>query len=177
MKHFFHILTICCILLSSCAIQHQVEPKRYDTLSQKANVSLEFDQHKYILGSTIQLWRNELIILSIQPMKGVEMARIEATPDSILLVDKLNRRYTTLPYDFLGKQLVPEPSFKLLQQFITIPTKQQKKEKNKQEFTINQHRIAIECTFLQREYNTLDTPRRINLKKYKQVSLREIIPL
>ena len=165
------------LMLCSCVVQRQAEPKRYDTLSQKANLTLEFDQHQYTIGSTIQLWQNELIIFSLQPVVGLEVVRIEATPDSVLLVDKMNRQYTTLTYDSYETLITPEPSFKMIQQFVTTPTKNSQKPQSKQSFSVGKHRIGIGGTFTQREYNTLGSPRRINLKKFKQVSLRDILPL
>ena len=52
-----------------------------------------------------------------------------------------------------------------------------KKFTNRIEFSTNGHQMTIECAFMHRKYNTLTTPRRKKKKKYKRVSLREILPL
>lgn len=174
-KYLIPILIICCVLLTSCGVQRHATPKRYNTLSQKASTTLQFNQHSYTMGSTMQLWKNELIIISLQPLLGIEMVRIEATQDSVLIVDKMNRRYTTLAYNLFEKDVHPKPSFKLIQQFLTTP--QNGKEKKQQRFDFGKHHISISCQFSQREYNALSNPKRINLKKYKQVTLRDILPL
>lgn len=174
-KYLIYLAIVCCALLTSCGVQRHASPKRYDTLSQKASTTLQFNQHSYTMSSTIQLWKDELIIISLQPLLGIEMVRIEATQDSVLIVDKMNRRYTTLAYNLFSKDVHPKPSFKLVQQFMTAPSTD--KAKVEQRFDYGKHHISISCQFSQREYNALSTPKRINLKKYKQVTLRDILPL
>jgi hypothetical protein len=176
MKRLIPILVLCG-LLSSCATKRQAEPRRYQTLSQKANVTLQFDQRAYSMNCSVQMWRNELIVLSLQPVLGIEMFRLEATPDSMVVIDKMNRRYTTMAYDWGGKQLQPTPSFKMIQNFITPPALPKIKASSGKSFEVGNHRISIDCTFWQRDYNTLTEPKRIDLKKYKRVSLRDILPL
>ena len=176
MKKIIPILLWCC-LLSSCAVQRQTEPRRYQTLTQKANATLQFDQREYSMSCSIQMWRNELIILSLQPILGVEMFRLEASQDSVLVIDKMNRRYTTLAYEWASQAVQPTPSYKMIQDFVTPPLLSQSKATSQRTFEIGKHKIGIKCAFSQREYNTLTTPKRLDLKKYKRVSLREIIPL
>ena len=176
MKRLIPILVLCG-LLTSCATKRQAEPRRYHTLNQKANVTLQFDHREYSMNCGIQMWRNELIVLSLQPVLGIEMFRIEATPDSMIIIDKMNRRYTTLAYDLGEKHLQPTPSFKMIQNFITPPALPKIKASSKKSFEVGNHRISIGCTFWQRDYNTLADPKRIDLKKYKRVSLRDILPI
>lgn len=177
MKHIIPIIALICLLLSSCGTQQQITPKRYQTLSQKANATLRFDEHQYTMNCTVQMWRDELVILSLQPILGIEMFRIEASMDSVLIVDKMNRRYTTLAYDWAKKNIHPTPSFKLIQDYVSASIPKIKKARNEIDFSVGQHKISIQCAFSHREYNQLTTPRRLVLKKYKRVSLREILPL
>lgn len=177
MKRLFPIIALCGLLFASCSTQRSAEPRRFQTLHQKANVTLQFDQRQYSMAATVQVWRNDLIILSLQPMLGIEMVRAEATKDSVLLIDKMNQRYTVLHYDMFQKLVTPAPSYRLIQDFVTAPQKPNIKTKTEQSFEMGNHKIAIACSFTQREYNTLKSPKRLDLKKYKQVSLREILPL
>jgi hypothetical protein len=176
MKRLVPILVLCS-LLSSCAVKRQAEPRRYQTLTQKANATLQFDQREYSMSCSIQIWRNELIILSLQPVLGIEMFRLEASQDSVVVIDKMNRRYTTLAYDWASKAVQPTPSYKMIQDFVTAPLLSHAKASSQRSFEIGGHKIGIKCAFWQREYNTLEAPKRQDLKKYKQVSLREILPL
>ena len=55
--------------------------------------------------------------------------------------------------------------------------KKKKKQQNQVTFQIGASEIAIQCAFSQRGYDKLGAPRRMNLQKYKRVSLHEILPL
>ena len=176
MKRLIPILVLCG-LLSSCAIKRQADPRRYQNMTQKANATLQYDQREYSMSCSIQIWRNEMVMLSLQPILGIEMFRIEALQDSIWIIDKMNRRYTTLAYEWASQTIHPAPSYKMIQEFVTSPQISQEKATNQRFFEIGGHKIGIKCAFWQREYNTLAAPKRQDLKKYKRVSLREILPL
>lgn len=177
MKRIIPVILMCSWLVCSCGIQRSTEPRRYETLHQRANATLQLDQHQYTMASTIQLWRNKLIIFSLQPMLGIEMVRVEATKDSVWLFDKMNRRYTTLAYSDFEGQIHPTPSYKLIQDFVTTPHTPTIKTNNQVNFSANGHRLAITCTFSNREYNTLKEPKQLDTRKYRRVSLREVLPL
>ena len=177
MKQLVPIIALYALLLCSCASQRQTEPKHYKTLSEKATTTLRFNQREYSINCSVQIWRNELIILSLQPILGIEMFRIEATKDSLLVLDKMNRRYTTLAYHWAEREIRPMPSFKMIQDFVTAPTLKKINVSSELSFAFGGHEIGVKCTFSHREYNTLTVPKRIDLKKYKRVSLRDILPL
>lgn len=177
MKRIYTIIVLCSILLCSCGIQHTAVPRRYQSMTEKANITLLFDNHQYTMNCTVQMWRNQLIVLSLQPILGIEMIRVEATPDSVLIVDKMNRRYASIAYDWADKDVTPTPSFKLIQEFVTTPLNTKQKATPEKRFQVGTHTIAIQSTFSQREYNKLAEPKRLELKKYKRVSLHDILPL
>ena len=53
--------------------------------------------------ATLRWQRSTAMSLSIQPMAGIEMFRIEANGDYVTIIDKLNRRYTRLTYNDLAE--------------------------------------------------------------------------
>jgi PBP1b-binding outer membrane lipoprotein LpoB len=179
MKKILPIIALSCLILASCSTQRTAEPKRYQSMQEKAHTTLQLDQRQYSMNASVQVWRNELIILSLQPMLGIEMVRAEVTPDSIVLVDKLNKRYTVMDYSMFEQIAKPALSYKMIQDYVTAPQQQTKKKKSQGElrFQIGQHVLRIQCAFSQREYNSLKSPKRQDLKKYKQTTLREILPI
>ncbi len=60
--------------------------------------------------------RDSMLTISIMPMLGIEMLRIEATPDSICIIDKLNRRYATTDYKTINQVLTPHLTWNVLQE-------------------------------------------------------------
>lgn len=178
MKHVLPILLLLSVIISSCSTSRSLESHHYQTLYQKANINLQLDEQQYTMGCTVQLWRNELIIISLQPVLGIEMIRIEANKDSISIFDKMNRQYTTIAFrDIPKREIQPVPSFKILQDFVTSPNSTTVETKNKQSFRFGKHQISISSSFNQREYNTLKAPRRLDTRKYKRITLRDILPL
>ena len=172
-KNIF-IITILALLLCSCASSKQ-SVKRSQTLMQRSEVTLRFDQHEFNVGGVIKLWKNELIMISGIPMLGIEMARLEATQDSIYVFDKFNRRYTVMSYDDISTQIDHKLNYKLLQQIILNHAASSKPIEMK--FSAGKHDLTIICYFTNKELDTLKTPKRLNKNRFKQVSLKEIIPL
>jgi hypothetical protein len=120
----------------------------------------------------LKVWKNELIVLSVTPVMGIELFRLEATPDQVTIIDKLNRRYTIMTYEDINKLSPRRISYKMLQLLI-----------NKAEKEINfdlqagTHTLQLKANMGQREYNNQKEPQMVNTNKYKQVSLREILPI
>ena len=176
-KHIIYImLVIVMIGAYSCSVSKHAT-SRFQTMSQRAQLTLNWDQQQYGMNSTIRVWYDELTIISVQPMLGIEMVRMEAKQDSIWIFDKMNRRYTAISYKDLGQIINTKMTYKTLQEFVTAPIVENKKEYVAMELNTDRHQMKISCHFSNREYNTLQYPTQTNTNKYKRVSLREIIPL
>ena len=112
------LLIIITVVLSSCATSRRAT-SRYQTLSERAQVTLALDQRQYTMSSQVRIWRNELAIVSVQPMLGIEMIRMEATTNSLWIFDKMNRKYVVLSYPELQHLLNTHISYKTIQDFLT----------------------------------------------------------
>ena len=103
-KHIVPILlTITIIILSSCSVNRRMAT-RYQTLSQRVQLNMEWNASRYSMNGSIRVWRNEMVAISVQPMLGIEMVRVEATPDSIWVFDKMNRSYIAMEYGELREK-------------------------------------------------------------------------
>lgn len=174
-KHIFPTLLFMIIVISSCSVNRRVV-SRYQTLSQRAHVTLTWDQHNYSMNSTIRVWHNQLIVASIQPMLGIEMLRIEATPDSIWVFDKMNQQYATFDYTLLTQLTTKKISYTTLQDILSRPLASPESPTHL-ELTSSRHQLHLSWSFYQREYNTLPPPNRTKINRYKQVILHDILPL
>lgn len=175
-KHIISVLMIILmIVVSSCSVSRRAT-SRHQTLSQRAQVTLQYDQHQYSMSSVVRVWRNELVVISVQPMLGIELVRMEITPDSVMVFDKMNRRYVALAYSEIGQTLGSKISYKTIQDFMWRQAKKDK-EPLQLEFTYGKHHLKLSCEFSNRENNTLQSPTRTKTDKYKRVSLREILPI
>lgn len=83
---------------------------RYQTFSARLQFSLEMASGKELSSrGQLKIEKDSRLQLSIQPMLGIEMFRIELTPDSIKLLDRMNKRYIAEDYTKLEGE--PEIDF------------------------------------------------------------------
>ena len=150
-------------IISSCSVNRRMAT-RYQTLSQRVQLNLEWNTNRYSMNGSIRVWRNEMVVVSVQPMLGIEMVRIEATPDSICVFDKMNRRYLAINY-------------KTIQDFASQPITDNEKDKIVIEVTTGENHLKLASKFSNREYNTLQAPTKTKKNRYKRVSLKEMLPI
>lgn len=123
MKHLKYILPclLTAVLLSGCAAKKQVattqsaktnvvkkqtiqqraidaQPDFTSVVAQKAKFSINYQQRQISANGTISLIKDSIFIVSVQPLLGIELLRLEATPQEVVVVDKMNRRYVMMTY-------------------------------------------------------------------------------
>lgn len=91
----------------------------YNTLSIKFDVNIKFDDIDRTLGGTLRIRKDSLIWISITPALGIEVARIQFTPDSIMFMNKLKNEYFVKSYDYFDNKFQTDLSFKDLQAIFT----------------------------------------------------------
>ena len=115
---FIVLLVVFGIGLSGCHTQKhltQTEPEPvveetpqwHTCLVQNAEGILTIGGKTISANCTMQAVRDSLVVLSIMPMLGIELMRIEATPTEIIGIDKMNRQYTRITYDEINRLVTP----------------------------------------------------------------------
>ncbi len=67
---------------------------QYNTLSGKMNIELKTGDKKIGSKATLKLQKDKALQISVLiPIFGSEMFRLHVTPDSIVIIDRLNQRY------------------------------------------------------------------------------------
>ena len=92
---------------------------QFNTLS--ARMRLEFSGQDMEFSSRVHLKmiHNDRLQLSIQPLLGIEMFRIEITNDSIKVIDRMNKRYIADSHDELRRETDIDFNFRNLQALFT----------------------------------------------------------
>lgn len=70
----------------------QVEIPAHTSLQARLNVTLSFRDHVYTSNAALSVKTGSLMVVSLTPVLGIEVYRLEATPEGVTLLDKLNRR-------------------------------------------------------------------------------------
>ena len=66
-----------------------------------------------------QTVRDSMLVISVMPMMGMEILRLEATPTTIVGIDKMNAQYAEATFAEVNRQLRPEINWDILQQICT----------------------------------------------------------
>lgn len=92
-----------------------ISPSR-SNITAKASVEISCgDKEPLRFNSNIRIRRGEVIRFSVAPMLGIEVARVDITPDGILAVDRLHKRYVKAGFDELSSLVNTDLNFNILQ--------------------------------------------------------------
>ena len=84
------------------------------------HVELATDGEKLFSShAVLKIIRDSKLQISIQPFAGIEVARIEFTPDSVRMLDRMNKRYVADTFAPLGSNVQPALNFYNLQALFT----------------------------------------------------------
>jgi hypothetical protein len=71
----------------------------------RINLNLAFNGKALSVKGYMKIKKDSIISISIQPMLGFEATRMEISPDSIIVIDKINKQYSAESFSFLAKKI------------------------------------------------------------------------
>ena len=90
--------------------------KGWEALTARMTLELNIDGRKTTkLGGTLRVKRGEVIQLSLAPFLGIEIGRAEISPEGMLVVDRVNKRYVRVSFEELNVLSKINLSYDLLQ--------------------------------------------------------------
>ena len=92
---------------------------RFNTLSSRMKLEFSGRQQEFSSRVNLKMIYNDRIQLSIQPLLGIEVFRIEVTTDSVKILDRMNKRYMVDSYDNLKGETEIDFNFQNLQALFT----------------------------------------------------------
>jgi len=128
--HYKHILIICLLsgfVLNACKPKQKIvystssiEEKalnqlfsdvisnefQFTTFAAKLNVNLTNGSKSLSSKANIRIIKDNALQISVQPLFGVEMLRFYMNPDTVMVLDRMNKRYVVEPITSL-KELYP----------------------------------------------------------------------
>lgn len=87
----------------------------YNTISTKGKI--EFNGKE--VSAIFKIVKNEILQVSIRPVLGIEMARIDITPDKILFLDRFNKQYTEITFQEIQSSTGLDLNYYNLQSILT----------------------------------------------------------
>ena len=145
-------------------------PAWHTCLIQGAQATIITDEDKLSAAVTMQTVRDSMLVISVMPMLGMEMLRVEATPIEVTAIDKIHGRYATATYAEMNRKLTPSLNWDILQQLCSaeLPTGN---EKARLVYAFGDQTLELVITYPPRK---LDVPVRVmhqKLDKYTKVDV------
>lgn len=162
-KYLYLIIWVIACMLASCSTTRQVN--RVETSEQlkattlitslashssdftaftaKMNLTLgKEDKGGTKVSGTFRIKRDESIQLSVSPILGIEVAKLEITPTYFLVIDRIHKEYMRIDYEALSSLFNLPVDYKVLQSLflneVFLPGKETVKSSDLKSFRISQ---------------------------------------
>lgn len=182
MKRIAYLLLILVILAGCKSSKHLTAPTKEvatsSYLASKLQLTIPGKSGSMSVGGTMKMKSRERVQISLlMPIIRTEVARIEVTPDEVLLVDRMNKRFVRTTRNELKNILPKNADFSHLEKLITnasLPGG--KKELNGKDIGIPKLEKAKVrfYEFTTKEFSI--TPTELT-SRYRQVPLEELVKM
>lgn len=154
---------------------HSVEeekavPAWHTCLISGAHAVVTTDENKISATVTMQTVRDSMLIISVMPMLGIEMLRLEATPTELVAIDKIHGQYAQTTYTELNRKLTPQLNWDILQQICSaeLPTGSEQARLN---YSFGDREIQLQLTYPGRKTDVPVRMQKQRLAKYTQIDI------
>ena len=178
MKRFYHILCIvlAVLMLASCGAQKGLKkPKHLTAEVKKAQLHIEMDDKQYDVTASMQTVANSYAVLSVTPLLGIEVARVEAMKDSVWVIDKVHRKYSVVPYSQLNLVVTPSIRLKNLEDIVMGTGLKEGERTQSLHYKALSHSITVKITYPNIIYDQSLTIRRQDLSRYQRVPVQKLL--
>lgn len=174
------ILLAALFVLASCGTKKKVVevqepvvenvPTWHTCLIQGAQATVSTETDRISAAVTMQTVRDSMLVISVMPLLGMEILRVEATPMEVIAIDKIHGQYATATFADLNRKLTPSLNWDILQQICSaeLPTGDQKA---RLQYLFGDDTIEIVIDYAPRK---LDVPVRVTnqpTKRYTKVDI------
>ena len=148
------------------------EPTWHTCLMQGGKATITLGGNKYSGTVNMQTVRDSMLVISVMPILGIEMVRLEATPVEMTGINKIDGTYATVTYAELNRTLTPSLNWDILQQVCSgeLPTGD---KTARLVYTMGDQEIVLKITYPERQ---LDVPVKVkhqNVSRYTKVDIRK----
>ncbi|MEI8085770.1 MAG: DUF4292 domain-containing protein, partial [Paludibacter sp.] len=99
-------------------IQHS-QPNFSTANVSKMSMAINLNNRDLNVSATIKIRKDSALHISIQPFMGIEMFKLELSPDSIIIFDKMNRKYYAADYVYFSTRFGVQVDYYSLQSLIS----------------------------------------------------------
>lgn len=176
------VFLVAALVMVGCGVKKKVaesqepsvesQPTWHTCLIQNAKATVVMDGNRLSATVTMQTVRDSMLVISVTPLLGIELARFEATPFELTGINKFDGTYATTTYAELNRTLTPSLNWDILQQTCTaeLPTGP---DKARLVYQLGNKTIELIIDYTPRK---LDVPVRVthqNVSKYKKLDIQK----
>lgn len=97
----------------------QKQETDYQTLEGKVSATIQTGTNKISSKANLRIIKDEMLMLSVQPLLGIEMFRVIVTPQQVTYIDRINQYYFQESIEKLTGDLKSVFNFHVLQALFT----------------------------------------------------------
>lgn len=86
-----------------------------EALTARMSLALDLSGKTTKVNGTMRIKKGEVVQLSIAPLLGIEVVRAEISPDGVLVIDRMNKRYVRISFSELQELTNAQLDFHTLQ--------------------------------------------------------------
>lgn len=182
MKRSF-LQTLCLIavvlLMAACGatkktVQPQL-PQHKTAETKRATVKVQSGGNRLSVGCQLQTVFDSVCVVSVQPLGGMEMYAIHATPGHILVIDRMHRQYAITDYQTLNAFVTPQIDFQMLQRMVSGSELPQGVLTLTRRFAAGRHEAEVTITYPEIRYDQPIVIRPRNIENYKKTDIKTLI--
>ena len=136
-----------------------VQPEFTSLQSNKVRFKIDYQQHSYSINGSISMIRDSAIIMSLQPLMGIELYRMEITKNEVTVIDKMNKRYVKETFEKFQRQTGVNAGFNDIQAvcmdrlfMVGVDQKELENKNPKVAETEREHKISFEDNVFNYEF-------------------------
>lgn len=177
MRYLSYILYLSLIVVfTSCAAQKGLKKTKHVTAEvKKAQLHVEIDDKQYDVTASMQTTSKSYAVLSITPLLGIELARIEAMEDSVWVIDKVHRQYSVVSYSQLNTIVRPSVHLKELEEIVMGIGLQEGQNTLSLNYKALNHSIKVDITYPNIVYDQPVNFRRQELSRYQRIPIQNLL--
>jgi len=96
----------------------QINSFEFEYFSSKAKFKYKSGNEKSKATANIRIKRDSIIWMNLTPGLGIEAARIKITPDSLIMIDRVNKKILRYSFETLSSDFDFDLNFQLIQSII-----------------------------------------------------------
>ncbi len=139
-----------------------------------ARVTVTIDQQVLNTRVAMAITIDSLIIWSIQPIAGMELYRLEATPQEVTVFDKTNMTYIPLTYEQISRYS-PEITFDHLQQIATGDILPMGRTSTLRSYSALGHSVILDIDYQEIRFGVPVNMNRLSPLRFEEKQLNELM--